>query len=97
MIFGLDDTLDDISRAAIGYLEGRNILRIHVHKELLMKLGASFLVGRRVYAVSFKGTPLVAKGGTVARSSQILSQSLIERVSHLALGRLRPVFDLRQQ
>jgi hypothetical protein len=40
------EALDDISRAAINYLEGRNILRIHVHKELLMKLGASFLVGR---------------------------------------------------
>lgn len=40
------DGIEDISRAAIGYLEGRNILRLHIHKDLLMKLGASFLVGR---------------------------------------------------
>jgi hypothetical protein len=31
------------------------------------------------------------------KSSQILPQPLEERVPHLALGRLRPVLDLRQQ
>jgi hypothetical protein len=38
--------MEEISRVAIGHLEGRNILRIDVNRDLLMKLGASFLVNR---------------------------------------------------
>jgi hypothetical protein len=41
--------MEEISLAAIRLLEGRNILRIHIGKELLMKLGASFLVARARY------------------------------------------------
>lgn len=40
------DGMEEISRAAIGYLEGRRIARSHVTKDMLMALGASFLVGR---------------------------------------------------
>jgi hypothetical protein len=38
--------IEDISRAAIKYLEGRRILRIQIDRDLLMKLGASFMVGK---------------------------------------------------
>jgi hypothetical protein len=42
--------MEEIARAAIKHIEGRKILRVHIDKELLMKLGASFLVGKaRLY------------------------------------------------
>lgn len=40
------DNMEEMARTALKHLEGRKILRIHVDKELLMKLGASFLVGK---------------------------------------------------
>ena len=40
------ENMNEIARAALIHLEGRNILRIHVDRELLMSLGARFLVGR---------------------------------------------------
>jgi Protein of unknown function (DUF3800) len=44
------DNMEDIARAALKHLEGRKILRIHIDKELLMNLGARFLVGKaRLY------------------------------------------------
>jgi hypothetical protein len=42
--------IEEISRTAIKHLEGRKILRLHINKEMLMKLGASFIVGKaRLY------------------------------------------------
>jgi hypothetical protein len=39
--------MQEISRAALKCLEGRGkILRLHIDKDMLMKLGASFLVGK---------------------------------------------------
>ncbi|WFU43477.1 hypothetical protein QA640_14105 [Bradyrhizobium sp. CB82] len=38
--------MDEIALAAIRHLEGRKILRLDVNKDLLMKLGANFLVGK---------------------------------------------------
>jgi hypothetical protein len=38
--------MEEIARTAIHRLEGRKILRIHIDKELLMKLGAAFIVGK---------------------------------------------------
>jgi hypothetical protein len=40
------DNMEDIARTALKHLEGRKILRIHIDKELLMNLGASFIVGK---------------------------------------------------
>lgn len=40
------DGMEEISRAALRHLEGRKILRIDINRQLLMKLGASFLVNR---------------------------------------------------
>jgi hypothetical protein len=50
MTFG-PDKMGEISRAALKHLETtknneQRILRLHIDKEMLMKLGASFLVGR---------------------------------------------------
>lgn len=43
--------MEEIARTALHHLEGRKkILRIHVDKEMLMNLGARFLVGKaRLY------------------------------------------------
>jgi hypothetical protein len=38
--------MEEISRTAIKHVEGRKILRIHIDKEMLMNLGASFIVGK---------------------------------------------------
>jgi hypothetical protein len=39
--------MNEISRAALKYLEGREkIIRLHITKEMLLKLGAAFLVGK---------------------------------------------------
>jgi hypothetical protein len=39
--------MGEISRTALKYLEGRGkIIRLHIDQEMLMKLGASFLVGK---------------------------------------------------
>jgi Protein of unknown function (DUF3800) len=40
------ENMEEISLAAIKTLEGRKILRINITKDLLMKLGASLIVGR---------------------------------------------------
>jgi hypothetical protein len=40
------DNMQEIAHVALKHLEGRNILRIHIGKDLLMKLGASFIVGK---------------------------------------------------
>jgi hypothetical protein len=40
------DHMEEISRAALKHIEGRNILRIHIDKEQLMALGARFFVGK---------------------------------------------------
>jgi hypothetical protein len=41
--------MEEISRAALKHIEGRNILRIHIDKEQLMALGARFFVGKAPY------------------------------------------------
>lgn len=38
--------MEEISKIAIRLLEGRKILRLDVNRELLMKLGATFLVNK---------------------------------------------------
>jgi len=39
--------MEEISRAALKHLEGKGkIIRLHIDKGVLMKLGASFLVGK---------------------------------------------------
>jgi hypothetical protein len=39
--------MEEISRAALKCLEGRGkIIRLHITKQRLMKLGASFIVGK---------------------------------------------------
>jgi hypothetical protein len=38
--------MEDIAKTALHHIEGRNILRIHIDKELLMRLGASFIIGK---------------------------------------------------
>jgi hypothetical protein len=44
------NNMEEIARTAIHHLEGRKILRIHIDKELLMNLGARFIVGKaRLY------------------------------------------------
>jgi Protein of unknown function (DUF3800) len=44
------DNMEDISRTALKHLEGTKILRLHLDKEMLMKLGASFLIAKaRLY------------------------------------------------
>jgi hypothetical protein len=45
------DNMDEISRAALKHLEGRGkTIRLHIDKEMLMKLGASFIIGKaRLY------------------------------------------------
>jgi len=39
--------MQEISRVALRYLEGTGkIIRLHIDKEMLMKLGSSFIVGK---------------------------------------------------
>ncbi|HVI65166.1 MAG TPA: hypothetical protein VM910_21670 [Bradyrhizobium sp.] len=39
--------MQNISRAALKHLEGKGkIIRLHIDKAMLMKLGASFIVGK---------------------------------------------------
>ena len=40
------NSMEEISKIAIRLLEGRKILRLDVNRELLMKLGATFLVNK---------------------------------------------------
>jgi hypothetical protein len=40
------NNMEEISRTALTHLEGRKILRIHIDRDLLMKLGSSFMVGK---------------------------------------------------